>query len=123
MTYDEFTAAYIEAMLWTECNGDNEELDGCNLDDFAPEALAQIVEDCRTWQSENAELLARAYNRESYGEAQAGHDYWLTRNGHGAGFWDRYALGADGLGDALTKACEHSPCYLYKGDDGRLYLM
>jgi hypothetical protein len=30
-----------------------------------------------------------------------GHDFWLTRNGHGAGFWDR-GLGA--LGDRLTDA-------------------
>lgn len=29
-----------------------------------------------------------------------GHDVWLTRNGHGAGFWDR-GLGA--LGDRLTE--------------------
>ena len=28
--------------------------------------------------------------------AQIGHDLWLTRNGHGAGFWDR-GLGAQGI--------------------------
>ena len=25
---------------------------------------------------------------------QIGHDFYLTRNGHGAGFWDRYASGS-----------------------------
>lgn len=122
MPYDDFTAAYIEAMLWTECNSDNEELDGCDIDDFAPAAVARIVEHCKVWQDANAALLAQAYEREGYGgPEQAGHDFWLTRNGHGAGFWDRDALDADGLGDALTKACEHSPCCLYKGDDGLVY--
>lgn len=31
---------------------------------------------------------------------QIGHDFILTRNGHGAGFWDR---GLGGIGDTLTK--------------------
>lgn len=31
---------------------------------------------------------------------QLGHDFWLTRNGHGAGFWDR---GLGQLGERLTK--------------------
>jgi hypothetical protein len=26
---------------------------------------------------------------EAYGWGEFGHDVWLTRNGHGAGFWDR----------------------------------
>lgn len=26
---------------------------------------------------------------EAYDASQVGHDLWLTRNGHGAGFWDR----------------------------------
>lgn len=34
--------------------------------------------------------------------ARAGHDFYLTRNGHGAGFWDR-GLGA--AGDMLSEAC------------------
>ena len=38
---------------------------------------------------------------DSMGYEQLGHDLWLTRNGHGAGFWDR-GLGA--LGDRLTEA-------------------
>jgi hypothetical protein len=52
--------------------------------------------------------------------AQVGHDFWLTRNGHGAGFWDR---GIGDYGDALT---EHAHSFgasdVYVGDDGRLYV-
>ena len=29
-------------------------------------------------------------------EGQIAHDFWLTRNGHGAGFWDRYPSGTKG---------------------------
>lgn len=34
-----------------------------------------------------------------HGEA-VGHDFWMTRNGHGVGFWDR-GLGDEG--DALSE--------------------
>jgi hypothetical protein len=52
-----------------------------------------------------------------------GHDLWLTRNGHGAGFWDRNELKKDGLGDKLSdiarKMGEKDP---YVGDDGKVYI-
>lgn len=36
--------------------------------------------------------------------AQHGHDFALTRNGHGAGFWDRGY--PDAIGQALTEAAQ-----------------
>lgn len=120
---DAFTQAYIEAMFWTECNEDSEELADATFAELAPEALDNIQADCAAFQSANADLLAEAYARPGYGdESQAGHDYWLTRNGHGVGFWDRDALDADGLGDRLSDACRHSSVYCYRGDDGLIYL-
>ena len=51
--------------------------------------------------------------------SQIGHDFWLTRNGHGAGFWDR---GLGEVGEWLTAMAKPSgECELYIGDDGRLY--
>jgi hypothetical protein len=50
---------------------------------------------------------------------QVGHDFWLTRNGHGAGFWDR---GMGERGDRLTAACKpYGGVDLYVGDDGAIY--
>jgi len=56
------------------------------------------------------------------GYSQAGHDLWLTRNGHGAGFWDR-DLGE--AGDKLTELSkEMGELTLLQGDgDGKLYFM
>lgn len=52
---------------------------------------------------------------------RCGHDFWLTRNGHGAGFWDR---GLGDAGEALTKACGHGTDFpeinLYVSDDGAI---
>jgi len=37
-------------------------------------------------------------------EAAFGHDFWLTRQGHGVGFWDRSREGLpEALGDLLTE--------------------
>ena len=47
-------------------------------------------------------------------------DFWLTRNGHGAGFWDR---GLGSVGDELTKnAKPFGSVDAYVGDDGKVYL-
>jgi len=60
------------------------------------------------------QLFTRAMACDDYGwyqgtrnpEEAFGHDLWLTCAGHGAGFWDRDALDADGLGDSLTELCK-----------------
>jgi hypothetical protein len=118
---DTFTQAYVEAMFWTECNSDNDELEDMTFDDLAPETLAQIVRDCEAFQRDHETLLDKAFARsDSYDESSAGHDYWLTRNHHGAGFWDR-GLGA--IGNDLTEmAHRDGETGLYLGDDGLLYL-
>ena len=47
-----------------------------------------------------------------------GHDFWLTRNRHGAGFWDR---GLGELGERLTEACRpYGEVNLYVTDDGKV---
>ena len=49
-----------------------------------------------------------------------GHDFWLTRNRHGAGFWDRGY--PEAIGKALTDAAhaEGSADWCV-GDDGNIY--
>ena len=113
---DEFTAHYLIAALWTESDDDEIPLENnYELDSFADCALQKAKEDCGSFVKENAENLAQAGSDE-----QNGHDFWLTRNGHGTGFWDRdYGK----LGDKLTEACcsKFKEIYLYVGDDGKLY--
>lgn len=88
-------------------------------EDIAPEALAKMHADCDTFVAQNAKLL-EALAKSHPKHFAPGHDLWLTRNGHGAGFWDRdYGK----LGDILTDAAHAmGECYLYVGDDGKIYL-
>jgi hypothetical protein len=83
-----------------------------------PDSLAAVRKFCSNWQDRNAALLARAYGREDYDEAQAGRDLWFTMNGHGVGFWDRPQLDAEGLGDLLKDAAGDHECNLFFGEHG-----
>jgi hypothetical protein len=119
MEMDTFTEAYIEAMLWADCGPDSEFQDEAGVSDIADETMTKIETDCREFQSAYSKLLGKAAET-GYHLDQAGHDFWLTRNGHGAGFWDR---GLGKLGDELTKAAKSfGGVDPYKGDYGKLYL-
>jgi hypothetical protein len=117
---DTFTEAYVECALWSSTDDDGEPLgDNYGAEDIAPETLAAMVEDCRQFQESNAALLAEAYETAGYDEGRAGHDFWLTRNRHGSGFWDH------GLGDIGTKLTDDAHAWgsidLYVGDDGQVH--
>jgi hypothetical protein len=126
---DEFTRAYVETALWssndnsTESGG--EPLDAnYSIEDIAPDTLAQMVDDCRKFQAAHGHLLTDEhclrYGPDFGIDGRAGHDFWLTRNGHGAGFWDGdWSAEADAI---LTPAAEaFGELDLYVGDDGRIY--
>ena len=108
-----FTDAYLECLLWQATDDDGRPLD----DDYDVSDIADTSEaeaDCADFVEANSTDL------EGMSPEQAGHDFCLTRNRHGAGFWDR-GLGA--LGDRLTAACRpYGEQDVYVGDDGKLYL-
>lgn len=113
---DTFTQAYITAMFFT----DGEELGEASVYDIAEEAMKQIVDDCRKFQVDNALALTEAYEA-GMSDNQAGHDFWLTRNGHGAGFWDGdWPEPMAAKLDEASKAFGEANPYL--GDDGKIYL-
>ncbi len=118
---DTFTQAYVECALWSSTDNSNEQggepLDeNYGVEDIAPETLARMVEDCAQFQAEHAQLWA---NHRS-GEDRAGHDFWLTRNRHGAGFWD--GDWEKNAAKVLTDASHTWGSFdLYVGDDGLIY--
>ncbi len=113
---DDFTRGYIEAALWSTSDEDDVPLDyNFSIADIHQTSLRAIIQDASTFQNENRELLR--------GEdlSRAGHDFWLTRNHHGAGFWDG-GYSKD-VGDRLTVAAhKYGEVDLYVGDDGRVHL-
>lgn len=114
-------ASYIETALWST-NDESTESGGYPLDqnysaeDLAPECAEEFEEDVTNF----IELLkTEGVDTSGISDEMLGYDFWLDRNGHGAGFWDR---GLGDLGDRLSKLCEpFGEVYLYVGDDGQLH--
>lgn len=128
MNLDEFLASYIGTAMWSS-NDESREDGGDPIDDnydrsdLAPKAEAEMRADCERFLAENAAALSSctcSRQSDTSKATQCGHDFWLTRNGHGAGFWDGdYSEPeATQLTDASKKFRE---CHLCVGDDGKVY--
>ena len=117
-----FTLAYLECALWSSTdnsrdNGGDPLDDNYGIEDMAQSCIDSAIEDCDDFVAAHAELIGDQLE-------QAGHDFWLTRNGHGAGFWDRdpSVYPKDPRGKVLTAASEvYGSVNLYIGDDGLIY--
>ena len=127
MNLKQFTTGYINAALWSSVDENGEPLDTIHAPEDLPDQTRQAMEsDCRKFFEENNNALWEYREQRAipiaadYSEAEcAGHDFWLTRCGHGAGFWDR---GMGELGDKLSDAATaFGSVDLYVGDDGKVY--
>jgi hypothetical protein len=126
---------YIECLFWTE----QDELRGC--DELSDEAEAKVSAHisnfmeqlaAQTWTGVTADkgvtyvfedetlimclcrMLGSSWER-------VGHDLWLTRNGHGAGFWDR---GWREFGNVLSEIARGMGSVdAYRGDDHLVYFL
>lgn len=123
---DDFTQAYIICALWSTTDYANDQggnpLDDCHDgSDIHPDTLAKMSKDCDDFRELVSEDLARAYAQRKvpYSDECAGHDFWLNRNHHGAGFWDR---GFGRLGERLSDAAHtYGDAGLYIGDDEKIH--
>ena len=84
MNTQEFINGYIECMLWSTMDDEGNCLDeSYGTKDISFDCFSKINAYCKSF-IEAAGPLLNAIDPSS-----AGHDFWLTRNGHGTGFWDR----------------------------------
>lgn len=146
----DMTVSYLETILWAErCLlpvPEDELVNGCmdvaedhplhgvdesgslddhfDIGDFTVESLEKAQEDCGDFfdRADDAGLLDHVYRFAN--DVQIGHDFWLTRQGHGAGFWDGdYKDETDDVGDDLSELSkEFGECYVIVGEDGKLHL-
>jgi hypothetical protein len=113
---DPMVRQYLETALWTE-----EKDTDYGVSDFSSEAIKMATEDCNLFKS-RAEESGIQIQPEDLGDF--GHDFWLTRNGHGAGFWDKpekyEKYGEDTLTDISN---QFGTSNVEVGNDGKLHLL
>ena len=121
----QIVAGYVAAALWSSMyenqQGETNFMDRkFSVENIHPDTLAKMTETCNKFLEENRELI----DAESVEERQVGHDLWLTRNGHGTGFWDRPEVYGEENAKKLTDAAHKlGECNLYVGDDEKIHLM
>lgn len=122
-TFTTFVQAFIVTLLWSS----GEEYDDKDASDLSPEALRAVEVDCQ-------DFLKRVEDRfmdcdwdhvpgrrsERCEWSQLAHDYCLTRNDAGAGFWDG-DWDATGIAEFLNEQAKWSGRMTpYTGDDGQI---
>ena len=110
-----FLNAYIKAALWSSTDDNDEPLDDrYGITNLSGELMDRMIDDC-------SDFMAKA-NLPEDKLTQAGHDFWLNRNGHGTGFWDRPEIYGEEKAEELSTLAEtFGVVDLYVGDDGRIY--
>jgi len=118
-----FIVAYLACALWS--TSDDTELRGEFLNaTFTAESFP--VGQLAVAEVQCTEFIRKASNLGSYQwdlteASQAGHDFWLTRSGHGTGFWDRPEIWGDKKDALADLARGFGEIDLYAGDDEKLY--
>jgi len=109
-----FLASYIETALWSSTDDNGDPLDSLDIIELADETIERMQKDCDEFQKRMADANIEV-------DGHIAHDFWLTRNHHGAGFWDGDY--PEPQATQLT-ALAHmfGECDLYVGDDNKLYL-
>lgn len=135
---DAFLDAYAAAALWSSMDESDEDTGGepmdanYSADDIDPATMLAMREDCVKFLADALPLIRKAEAMDAAGEwglpsgaecsviEYAGHDFWLTRNGHGCGFWD--GDWPEAMEKKLTKLAEPFGDFnLYVGYDGKIY--
>lgn len=103
--------SYLEAALWTE----EERVGPANIEsDISDDAKIDAYTDIKSFMNKAGSLV------DEMEPFQVGHDLWLTRNGHGAGFFDR---GLGEVGDKLSDIARNmGEKHLFWGDDEKIHI-
>ena len=118
---DAFTHGYLTCALWATDpepgQGDWSEHDDYTIDNIARESQQAAIADCLAFQQDNRLDLEAS----GLSDSTAGHCFWLNRNQHGSGFWDR---GNAPCFKALSDASHaYGETDVYLANDGTLYFM
>lgn len=97
---------YLVAALWTE----EEEIGTFSVEEVSDESKKIALKIIHKFLKQAIHLLT-----EDWTDEQIGHDLWLTRGGHGAGFWDRDLPNGKAISDICDTMRFHGEVYEENG--------
>lgn len=118
---EQFVSGYLVAALWSSNSCDGTPLDVLyRLSDISEKSRARARRECAEFVMSNAEDIKAAASSPGYSWGSAGHDFWLSRNGHGTGFWDRKEISHGGIGVRLSDSCHRQEVDVVETGHGEL---
>lgn len=114
-----FRSGYIEGMTFANITAADEDIEttgiaGWELSDAAIKTLTAQADEFLD--ADTVSLIERACETGHYDYGDAGQDFALTRNHHGAGFWDRGL--PDTIGEDLTEIAHgYGEAWIYADSD------
>lgn len=106
--------SYLECAAWSSIDEEGASMDHLSFSEAAKTRMEKELNDFVEYCEENHPKELEEYDEDNTAK-QFAHDFWLTRNSHGAGFWDR---GLGEIGDILTKAAKtFGACELYVNNE------
>lgn len=117
--HSQMVQAYITAMCWASVDEEGNPFDSSY--DLSQQALDAACIACTRFLDVHGKDLELVLSTSpEYNYEQAGHDLFLNREGHGAGFWDR---GLGHFGEVFSKYCDSiGRAEPYIGDDQLIYM-
>lgn len=107
----EMVTAYLTCAEWAGIFTLDAELEEVR---WSRDAIQRATRDCAQFVTANRDDASELELE------QLGHDLWLTRNGHGAGFWDR---GLGEVGERLAAAARDMGEAIADADGATLHLL
>lgn len=119
---DDVLDSYYETAFWTEGDNDfdneiqddNNKLNNKSISDISDKSKEQSKNDIIEFIKKAKEIAPEELS--TYNEKSLGHNIWLSRNGHGAGFFD------DNNDQLQQIARDMKSVNMYVGDDGQVYI-
>lgn len=114
---DSILQDYLTCALWSsgDIDNENEPLDSrYSISDFTETFKIKSKNEIIEFVKIAGSML------DDWNDEQIGHDLWLTRNGHGTGFWDRKKPYKNELSNLVGYNTQFKPIDLYVNDNNEI---